>query len=87
MPPTTVPPAVNDPKMSLEEYNELVPGMTYEEVAELVGGPGQLTSGSGAYGVYEWAGDAEMGGTAAVMFLDGTSFEVKRFDRPLPPPA
>lgn len=45
-------------KPTLAEFNQLKQGMTYEEVAALMGSPGELTSSSGPFQTYSYEGDA-----------------------------
>ncbi len=62
--------------ITLEEYEKIQNGMTYEEVVEIVGGPGRVLSGYGTPGaedyaiIYGWVGE-EKDGNATVTFHNG----------------
>ena len=64
-------------KMTLEKYNSIETGMTYEKVCEIVGGEGVLTHevdlGLGlAYEItYQWEGAGVIGANASVTFRYG----------------
>lgn len=65
----------NDAKISLEEFNQIETGMSYEEVVEIVGGEGTVLSesditGDGQYKttIYSWDGNGMLGANANVTF-------------------
>ena len=61
--------------ITMSEYNEIQNGMTYDEVVEIVGGPGQpsVSSGSPGYQIelYTWYGNGTAGSNANVTFTNG----------------
>ena len=61
--------------MSLNEFNQIETGMTYEEVCEIVGGEGTLSSsvdlGEYKTEMYMWTGDGTIGANANVTFQQG----------------
>lgn len=67
----------NPPTISLEEFNAIRTGMTYQEVYDIVGGPGELLSevdiGSSEYHtmLYKWEGEGSLGANANVTFQGG----------------
>lgn len=58
-----------------EEFLAIKPGMTYEEVANIVGSPGEIMAESGADGykihIIAWYGDSTSGANANVTFING----------------
>lgn len=68
----------NDPTITLDEFNQIANGMTYQQVVEIIGGPGELLSeadlGLGAEyasAMYMWEGEGSIGANANVMFQGG----------------
>lgn len=68
----------NDPTITLEEFNQITNGMTYQEVVDIVGGPGEMLSESDlglgpeyASAMYMWEGEGSIGANANVMFQGG----------------
>lgn len=68
----------SDKKMSLDEFNQIKNGMTYEEVCDIVGGEGELEAdadlGIGseyATKIYTWEGNGSFGANANVTFQGG----------------
>lgn len=68
----------SEASISLEEFNKIETGMTYEEVCDIVGGEGTLGSsvdiGVGAEyktDIYQWTGDGSIGANANVTFQGG----------------
>lgn len=67
----------NDELISLEEFNKIETGMTYEQVKEIVGSDGTLTSdvsvGDEKYHtqIYMWYGNKITGGNANITFQNG----------------
>lgn len=68
----------SEASISLEEFNKIETGMTYEEVCDIVGGKGTLGSsvdiGMGAEyksELYQWTGDGSIGANANVTFQGG----------------
>lgn len=64
--------------ITLSEFNAIQNGMTYEQVCEIVGGPGELLSdvdlgiGSEYAGqVYMWEGNGSLGANANITFQGG----------------
>lgn len=62
------------PTVTLEEFEKIREGMTYEEVAEVVGGHGELVAGtkgsSPSFSIYRW--DGEGIGYVHVMFEENS---------------
>ena len=60
--------------ITMEEYNKIKMGMTYEEVKEIVGSAGEVTSqaGSGGYNItiITWYGNGVAGSNANVTFTN-----------------
>jgi len=75
--PTPAPTPVNSPKMSMAEFNAIQNGMTYEQVVQIVGGPGEKMSEVGSPGeefytvMYTWDGEGTLGANANCMFQAG----------------
>ena len=71
-PPPPPPGPPNPPTMSLAEFNSIQPGMSYEQVAAIVGGPGTLsvseTLGGITDTIYTWDGEGSLGANALVQF-------------------
>ncbi len=65
----------NDEKITLEEYNKIQNGMSYDEVVSIVGSPGTDTATSGAGGftirMVSWEGNGMLGSNANVTFTNG----------------
>ena len=68
----------SEASISLEEFNKIKTGMTYDEVCDIVGGEGTLGSsvdvGAGAEyktEIYQWTGDGSIGANANVTFQGG----------------
>ena len=68
----------SEASISLEEFNKIETGMTYEEVCNIVGGEGTLGSsvdiGVGEEyksEIYQWTGDGSIGANANVTFQGG----------------
>ncbi len=68
----------SEASISLEEFNKIETGMTYEEVCDIVGGEGTLGSsvdiGMGdeyKTEIYQWTGDGSIGANANVTFQGG----------------
>jgi hypothetical protein len=61
--------------MSLDEFNRIETGMTYEQVVGIVGGPGEQlahTEIAGYVGdVYMWHGEGGLGANSNVQFQNG----------------
>lgn len=60
--------------ITLDEYNQIQAGMTYDEVVSIVGGDGEITSESEFAGIktkiVDWYADAPRGANANVTFQD-----------------
>lgn len=68
----------NEPTISLDEFNQIATGMTYDEVVKIIGGPGEILSqtdlGMGdeyASVMYMWDGEGSIGANVNVMFQGG----------------
>ena len=60
--------------MSLGEFNQISAGMSHDQVAEIVGSPGQLSVDRDVAGfhdtIYTWSGCGGLGANANVQFQD-----------------
>lgn len=69
--------SVPDGQVTLEKFEQIEHGMSYEEVADLIGSEGELVSEAGEKGtnlytaMYEWGAADEGFGNANFMFEDG----------------
>ena len=77
---------VNDEKITLEEFNKIETGMSYEEVVEIIGGEGTVLSesditGDGQYKttIYSWDGNGMLGANANVTFQGGKVISKAQF--------
>lgn len=68
----------SEASISLSEFNKIKTGMTYEEVCDIVGGEGSLSSsvdmGIGSEyktEIYMWTGNGSIGANANVTFQNG----------------
>lgn len=76
----------NDPTISLDEFNQIATGMTYDEVVKIIGGPGEILSqtdlGMGdeyASVMYMWDGEGSIGANANIMFQGGEVISKAQF--------
>jgi len=66
----------SDVTVTLDKFNEISNGMTYEEVVEIIGGEGNLLSETGEKGtdfytvIYEYKGEGDPGANANFTFQD-----------------
>lgn len=70
--------ASEDTKITLEEFNQIETGMTYEQVVEIIGTEGTVMSesditGDGQYKttIYSWQGEGSLGANANITFQTG----------------
>lgn len=70
--------AVHNTKITLEEFNNIETGMTYEQVVEIIGGEGTVLSETDITGneqykttIYKWDGEGSLGANANVTFQGG----------------
>ncbi|HHY66103.1 MAG TPA: DUF3862 domain-containing protein [Alicyclobacillus sp.] len=65
----------NSSKITKEEFDKIQTGMTYDQVVQIIGGPGELLSeaGDGEYKMqmYKWDGEKGFGSNANVSFQGG----------------
>ncbi|MEE0947074.1 MAG: hypothetical protein U0M42_09695 [Acutalibacteraceae bacterium] len=68
----------SEASISLEEFNKIETGMTYQQVCDIIGGEGTLGSsvdvGIGEEyktEIYQWTGDGSIGANANVSFQGG----------------
>ena len=65
----------NSSKISMQEFEALATGITYEEAVEIIGGEGELTSqvDVGGYDtkLYTWEGEGSFGANANATFQNG----------------
>lgn len=80
------PSAYNPPTISLDEFNAIQTGMTYQEVFDIVGSRGELLSetdlglGDQYYSaMYMWEGEGSTGANANVMFQGGKVVSKSQF--------
>ncbi len=61
--------------ITMEEYNQIENGMTYDEVVEIIGSQGELSTESEYEGytieIYTWYADKTIGSNANVTFENG----------------
>lgn len=78
----TAPPSENSACITLEEFNKLKNGMTYEQCAELIGGLGTLTSsssiGNSTFDYYTWEGTTSFS-TASLIFDNNHLYSKTQF--------
>lgn len=86
LPPSTARPASSPPNTSAitrAEYEAIQPGMTYDEVVEIIGGPGEEISSSSLGGfttvMYSWRGSGSLGANANAMFQNGRLISKAQF--------
>lgn len=83
--PTPAPAPVNSSTMSLAEFQAIQSGMTYEQVVQIVGGPGEIMSESGSPGeayytvMYTWEGEGTLGANANCIFQGGALMNKAQF--------
>lgn len=83
--PTPAPAPVNSPSMTMAEFNAIQNGMSYEQVVQIVGGPGEKMSESGSPGeeyytvMYMWEGEGSLGANANSMFQGGALINKAQF--------
>lgn len=68
----------SDIEITLEQFNQLKNGMTTEEVFEILGGEGDITSESGDTVMYSYNGTS-IGGNASLMFQGGKLMNKSQF--------
>ena len=82
------PPSPADPTMSLAEFSRIRPGMSYQDVVAIVGGPGTLVDSSFAgarFTEYQWSGNVfvldgdEITSVALVDFVDNREYDKFQF--------
>lgn len=65
----------NPETITMEEFEKIEPGMTYDEVVAIVGGEGELsttaTVGDITTSIYIWEGSGSLGSNANVTFING----------------
>jgi len=66
---------VDGKKITVDEYEEIEAGMSYDEVCDIIGGEGELLSESSIAGydgaIYSWEGKGSVGANANVTFQNG----------------
>lgn len=72
--------------ISLTEFNSIQNGMSYEQVCDVIGGPGELLSDSDlgidseyATQVYKWDGNGSVGANANITFQGGVVISKAQF--------
>ena len=73
-------------KITLEEFNQIETGMTYEQVVEIIGIEGTVMSesditGNGQYKttIYSWEGEGTLGANANITFQGGKVISKAQF--------
>lgn len=67
----------NKPTITKAEFDKIQNGMTYEQVTEIIGGPGEVTAESGTKGtdlytvIYQYKGEGDLGANASMTFQGG----------------
>lgn len=63
--------------ITLEEYNQIETGMSYDEVVDIIGSEGEVNAETGKEGddmhvvIYSWKGKGEVGANAIITFSNG----------------
>lgn len=74
---------INNPTITLEEFNKLKTGMTHKQVANIVGSNGQLLSESDIAGYHSymimWEGEESLGANANALFQNGKLVSKSQF--------
>ena len=69
--------------MTLDEFDRIAAGMSYQRVVAIVGGPGEVLSESDVAGLhtimYKWDGEGDTGANASVMFQDDAEINKAQF--------
>lgn len=65
----------NDSLITLDEYNQIEPGMYYYEIVDIIGSYGECTVNSSVAGIdgrlYSWKGSGKPGSSASLDFVNG----------------
>lgn len=73
----------NDEYITLDEYNQIQTGMTYDEVVNIIGSPGTETATSSVGGytmtIISWYGKGTIGANANVTFQNGIASAKAQF--------
>ena len=73
----------NPPTISLNEYNQLFEGMSYEKAVQIIGSGGELMSESSISGftskMYSWEGEGSIGANANALFQNGSLMSKSQF--------
>lgn len=76
--PTSTAATKNDEKITLEEFNQIKTGMTYDEVVKIIGGEGTVLSESNIGNseqyhtiIYKWEGKGTIGANANITIQGG----------------
>lgn len=81
--PTSPAASVNPVSMTLDEFDRIAAGMSYQRVVAIVGGPGEVLSESDVAGLhtimYKWDGEGDTGANASVMFQDDAEINKAQF--------
>ncbi|MGL5446574.1 MAG: hypothetical protein ACRDBL_04615 [Rhabdaerophilum sp.] len=76
-------PAANDPGISATEFTAIQTGMTQDEVAGIVGSPGEVISENDLAGtrtvMVQWDGESGFGANANAMFQNGKLIQKSQF--------
>lgn len=71
--------------ITIDEFNKIQNGMTYDQVKEIIGGDGDITSETGEAGtsmhtvMYEYPGEGGLGANASLMFQGGKLMNKSQF--------
>lgn len=74
---TACSPEDNSELITLEEYNKIETGMSYDEVKNIIGSDGEVSSETGKEGddihivIYSWKGKGSTGANALITFSNG----------------
>lgn len=70
-------PPKNDPKISLDEFNQIQTGMSYQQVVDIIGSEGTVLSETDIGGaeykttIYTWEGSGSLGANANITIQGG----------------
>lgn len=79
----TFTPPQNDEYITLDEYNQIQAGMTYEEVREIVGSAGTVSAETSMAGIHTfmvtWYGNPSTGSNASITFQNDAVISKAQF--------
>lgn len=61
--------------ISMDEFEQIEIGMSYDEVVDIIGSEGELTSESDEVKIYSWEGKGSLGANALITFYDDEVYD------------